>query len=262
MPSPHGNDEKTTRGQQRRHPEQQVWGVVSEDSNAAFVNGINVSTRFIKGTFIPNHADYTLSLTDIFLATRFGHVRREEWLNHVRTLMNLVNDELKKRFDRFPMVNGIDVRAEFIKNTFFPNYARDTLSLTDIFLVLRRTSYTLDDLPKHVRVLMAAAKPIMDKTWKRPHMDDLKGAYVGNSARFINGIDVFAPFIQNTFMPTHAKDRFSLVQLSYLRLNHGFGKRENVPEDVPEHVQYMLEAVAPELDEMLHQAGVDPDFFS
>ena len=128
MPSPLESDEKTIQGQQRRHPEQQVWGAVPEGSNVAFINGINVSTRFIKGTFIPDHADYALSLTDIFLATRFGHVRREERPNHVRTLMNVVNDELEKRSDRFPTVNDIDVRTEFIKNTFFSSYASDTLS--------------------------------------------------------------------------------------------------------------------------------------
>lgn len=61
-------------------------------------------------------------------------------------------------------------------------------------------------------------------------------------ATFINGIDVDAPIIENTFIPNHRQDTISLTSL-YLSLTHGACDRENLPE----HVSALLATVEPGL---------------
>ena len=55
----------------------------------------------------------------------------------------------------------------YIKNTFFPNCSADMLSLNKIFLFLRHTSYTMDDLPADVRSDYEKALPYLKELFRR-----------------------------------------------------------------------------------------------
>lgn len=61
----------------------------------------------------------------------------------------------------------VDIVTPRFDNTFFPTCATRVLTLAQIFLELRHTSYTVDDLPPDVRSEYEAALPYLEKRFKR-----------------------------------------------------------------------------------------------
>ena len=60
-----------------------------------------------------------------------------------------------------------DIITPRFENTFFPTNSAEWLSLAEIFLVLRHTRHTVDDLPPDVRTAYEKALPYLRKRFHR-----------------------------------------------------------------------------------------------
>ncbi len=124
-------------------------------------------------------------------------------------------------------INGIDVDAKLIQNTFLPGHDYHVFSLLDLYIFLRCGLVKRVDVPYRDLIMLYEVEPELRRMF---------------SPRFINGIDVGLPFIEGTFKNC-GDTTITLTEL-YLLQQEGMARRE----DLSKHLAVLLDAVKPELD--------------